>query len=450
MKYSNIQKGLLILIAVVNVSLLTFTSCKQKAEITEPLASKAQLKADSLYIELSKDPQILKAEEDVLAKFQSDSLYQVEDAKKSAKQAVHYLALSAIESTILELAVSPQFIWLDHAARNWHGLDVPASKWGLDNPDNVYRGAALDSSLTYEIHVHHAGKAPIQESFDVSSISTNPDKLGKQLAFIEIRNLKTDSLGDYVVTASSKPDSTNKNHIQLTAPKVNVTYRNTHSDWTVQTPAFIDVKIVGGEKPAKEPTKAELVSTAITSFKKLATILLQGKNLWAGYSGHVNHLSAPWKRDGGWGYAIGGHFSLAKDEAYVIKVNPKTARYVGFQLADPWLASFDYVNYSSSLNNTQATPDKEGNYTYVISATDPGVHNWLDTRGYLAGTLLIRWQYLENLSFKNIDDAILIQKVVKLADLSTFLPKDTEKVSPEDRKKILEDRAKSYNRRLVF
>lgn len=435
--------GLAVLLA------FNFTACKKATQVHEPLATAAQLKADSLLIELSKDSALVVAEKEALVKLQADSLYKVEDGKKSAELNAHYLALAALEGSINALAVDYQFIWNDHAARQWHGLDVPATKWGLDNPDNVYRGAVLDSALTYEIKVTHLGKAPIQESFDVSAIQTDSTKLGGQLSFIEIRNLKTDSLGNYVLTANSKADATNKNHIQLKAASVNVLYRNTLSDWTLQTPTQIEVKVVAGT-PKPSASKEEIVKTAVAKLKTLVTTLLKGKNVWAGYNHKENFLASPWKRDGGWGFAAGGHFSLGKDEAYVIKIKTKTARYIGFQLADPWLASFDYVNYTASLNNTQAKPDKDGNYTYVLAATDPGVSNWLDSRNYQNGTYLIRWQYLEDLTIKNIDDAIISQQVVKFADLQKYVGKELQKVSPEERKKEQEDRAKSYLRRLSF
>ena len=35
-------------------------------------------------------------------------------------------------------------------------------------------------------------------------------------------------------------------------------------------------------------------------------------------------------------------------------------------------------------------PNEDGTYTYVISATDPGVHNWIDSDGLREGILTLR------------------------------------------------------------
>ena len=44
------------------------------------------------------------------------------------------------------------------------------------------------------------------------------------------------------------------------------------------------------------------------------------------------------------------------------------------------------------LNVSQATPDADGAFTYVIAQTDPGVANWLDTTGLHDGFGIMRWQ----------------------------------------------------------
>src|SRR5207247_1570169 len=43
------------------------------------------------------------------------------------------------------------------------------------------------------------------------------------------------------------------------------------------------------------------------------------------------------------------------------------------------------------LNKAQSLPNRDGSYTYVVSAVDPGVHNWIDTSGTHEGILTLRW-----------------------------------------------------------
>lgn len=89
---------------------------------------------------------------------------------------------------------------------------------------------------------------------------------------------------------------------------------------------------------------------------------------------------------------MGLRYSLAEDEAAVVTISRGQAEYIGFQVVDPWTIASDARKNLTSLNRVQATPDADGNYTFVISPTDPGVANWLDTTGLHNGFAVIRWQ----------------------------------------------------------
>jgi hypothetical protein len=62
--------------------------------------------------------------------------------------------------------------------------------------------------------------------------------------------------------------------------------------------------------------------------------------------------------------------------------------------------SVEHVRDTGSLNNRQARPNKDGTYTYVIAARDPGVHNSLSTGGLHEGQVLIRWQAFQSATAK--------------------------------------------------
>jgi hypothetical protein len=433
-------------IATIIIIALLQSSCKQKEASAQlsPLKTQAQLQLDSLAIQLSNDTAIKSAENETIKLYKQDSTYKIPDAQASLKQDIERLAYAAIEETGIKYSAEPQFLWIDHAPREWNGLVVPGSQFGLDNPDNVYRTAYLDSTSQYEIRLHHLEKAPIQESFEWFDGSTGSITTAKHLGFIQVKDLKPESNGDYVLTAGPQAEPSNPNHLQISKPLVNIIYRNTYSNWADQTPASIDIKRVSGKRfPAI--SRAELVTQSLAAFKTFSIFLLKIKALTT--TSPVNTLKKPFSRDGGWGFATAGRFKINKDEAWVITLNPKGAKYLGFELADPWLASLDYIQHSGSLNITQAKPDMHGYYTYVIAATDPGVHNWLDTRGLTEGSLFIRWQAFPN-TVKIIDDAIVSQQVVKLANISQAIQGDSFKETPDSRKTILAARAQSYQRRL--
>jgi hypothetical protein len=99
-------------------------------------------------------------------------------------------------------------------------------------------------------------------------------------------------------------------------------------------------------------------------------------------------------------YAAGGdpkiayyhsYFELADDEALVVDLQPPECEYWNFQLANYWLESLDFRYYQIHLNQHTATYKEDGSVRVVISNTDPGVPNWLNTTGHSTGTMCVRW-----------------------------------------------------------
>ena len=84
-----------------------------------------------------------------------------------------------------------------------------------------------------------------------------------------------------------------------------------------------------------------------------------------------------------------GRFELAEGQALLVRTWPTNAAYQGIQLTDLWYDSLE--NEASSLNGKLALLASDGSYYHVISATDPGYVNWLDTGGLQRGTIILRY-----------------------------------------------------------
>ena len=89
----------------------------------------------------------------------------------------------------------------------------------------------------------------------------------------------------------------------------------------------------------------------------------------------------------------GGRWVLEEGEALVIDVHPpdEDFLYWGLTIANPWMESYDYRYTTTCLNNRRAERAADGSWRLVISPTDPGVPNWLDTGGRREGYMLVRW-----------------------------------------------------------
>jgi hypothetical protein len=410
--------------------------------IASALATPAQLFTDSLSIQIKDDTAIQNEEIGICKSFLADTTGKTADGDSVLKDDIHQLAFGAIEEAIAEDLQDPQFIWINHSPRKWNGLDVPGSKFALDNPDNVYRVVYLDSTSRYEIHIHHLEKPPIQESFELFNGEQIAAPVEKHLGFVQVKDLKAEPNGDYILTAGPEVDSTNPNHLQISKPLVSILYRSTYSVWAEQTPPSLEVKQLSGPvRPA--PSRDRVVATALDKLKLFSYYLVKIKK-W--FSSTPNILGKPKIREGGWGFGLLGQFNLTKNQAWIVSVNPKGAKYLSFQLGDPWLVSADYIDHTGGLNNTQVKTGTDGICTYVISAADPGVNNWLNTGGLTNGSLFIRWQVLPD-SIKAIDDAIVSQKVVKLTDISSDSSLNYQKLTAQERANMLTARSNAYHRR---
>ena len=85
-------------------------------------------------------------------------------------------------------------------------------------------------------------------------------------------------------------------------------------------------------------------------------------------------------------------FLIGPDEALVIRARWPQCRYANVCLWNRHLQTFDYASRSISLNRAQTVADADGRFTAVISHTDPGTPNWLDTEGRPFG--IVYWRFM--------------------------------------------------------
>ncbi len=90
-------------------------------------------------------------------------------------------------------------------------------------------------------------------------------------------------------------------------------------------------------------------------------------------------------------------------------------------------------------------PNEDGTYTYVISPTDPGVANWIDSDGLHEAILTLRMAEFGGDGPK--EDLGARGRVVKLDDLEKEVP-SLRLVSTAERGAELADRRAAYLRRL--
>jgi hypothetical protein len=370
------------------------------------------------------------------------------EAARTLRSAVEELAFATALDAVDSDPERPKVVWGFTAPRTWLGRTVPGSRWGIDNPDNVYRIIPVNGGSKYEINVRSRAPGPIQYSFLVYDSFVGEDgrqaHLDAPVAGLRDRDIKARTDGTFTITVDAGPADGRANHIQINDTARVLLVRNTFSDWQQQTPLEVSIKRLG--TPTHAALSDQEVALRAASLLKTATDTLIGweKSGFASRS-TVNVISKPNARGGGWGFAANGNFKIADDEALVVTLDPLGAKYVGFDLTNPWLVSLEHIHGSGSLNNAQARANRDGTITYVVAAKDPGVYNWLSTSGLHAGNILIRWQTLPETT--TADAAVRSVRVVKLAELATILPAGTPQVGAAERHQLGEQRAAAYAHR---
>ena len=137
-----------------------------------------------------------------------------------------------------------------------------------------------------------------------------------------------------------------------------------------------------------------------------------------------------------------GNYVCRPDEAIIVEYEMPRSRYGAINLhnlaGDGAQSHLRHV----SINGDQGSANGDGVFRVVISHEDPGVKNWLDTRGRDFGLLMAKF-------YKPDTVPVARMQVVPGDRLRDFLPDDTDFVTQEERREIMRQRLISVHRRLM-
>jgi hypothetical protein len=403
---------------------------------------------DALALQVLHTPQMDAARADMEAQYAADPNAASPIARALIPEAVANYAMGAAHAAVCD-PQRPFLLWRNAASRDYAGLHVPSSKYGTDNPDNAYRWSAIGPGLAYRIHGQAAKHPPAFSTFSLLTGEYAQTSLVKTVGILSGSDLHVEADGRFTITIDPEPANGRRNHLQSSDDTALLALRETLLDWDTELPAHLEIERLGGP-PAPAPPLEQLA-------RRAAQILRDGAPHWALKFQHDSYEKLPFnqpqpimssaRRLGGLVTQSSSHgrFALAEDEALVIRVDPFDADYLGFQLADVWMVSAEYVGRLGSLNSAQAKRDADGRYSFVIAQVDPGVHNWLDAGGLDTGGTTIRFQGLKDPSIDYADAFHTWHG--KISELRGILPPETVWVSPEARQQQIAGRVAGYRRR---
>jgi hypothetical protein len=336
----------------------------------------------------------------------------------------------------------PKVVTITRLRHRVGDVEVPGSRWGLDNPDSIYRVIPIDGSERYLIRGQVAEKRLTENYFTLWDRNMNT------VDVLSGHDLVLDRDRNFTITVDSDPANGRPNHIR-SAPQAHEFYiRDVILDWSTDVPNTLSIEKLG---LPKTPPRSEDEQAALTAqfMRTYADNTMRWNN--QALSKPVNTFNFTIDRDTDGALRnqiyILGHFDLQDDEALVLNVRLGGARYFLAPITNVWGTTNDIVNRTGSLNKAQSVANRDGTYTYVVSVRDPGVHNWVDPCGMHEGILTLRWA--EFPGGRAGSDVGVDSQVVPAARLSDFLPAETTFVTPAERQAQLAERARGYARRLL-
>lgn len=335
----------------------------------------------------------------------------------------------------------PKVSCITRLAHPVEGRSIPGSRWGIDNPDSVYRVIPISGDERYEIH-GRVGRHRMTENY-----FTLWDANMGTVAVLNGRTMHVDPDGSFTITVDADPANGRPNHVQTTAEAHEFYIRDVLLDWGRDDPNHFEVQRLGGSPVRPGRTLDEQAEATAAMMEYFANFT--GKLSHGVYKMPANHFNLAWSAD-----KVGamrnqvyvmGRFELAPDEVFVVDLSDGGAEYFTVPLSNIWGTTLDLVDRTGSLNKAQSVPNDDGSYTYVIGPVDPGVANWIDSDGLREAILTLRMAEFGEAGPR--EDLGARGRVVKLDQLDAevgHLPR----VDEQQRTTQLAERRKAYLRRL--
>ncbi|MFT4824298.1 MAG: hypothetical protein ACJASY_000076 [Halioglobus sp.] len=268
-------------------------------------------------------------------------------------------------------------------------------KLGADNPDNRYESAPLNPKFNYRI----SGNRGSVDYLGLSTIINKYASGGTMVVtgHVDARGLDISPDGSLEIVISQSEYS--GNWLPMGPQTNSITVRQTFQDRINEKRADLKIERIGAGDDRPKPLSAEKLERGLQGAVMFVKGSAQLFENWAeSFLPTMNQLPPA---DQDYCQSIGGDpnifyfhsaWELAEDEVFVIDAPliPECQTW-NFQLDNWWMESLDYRHHTIHINKHTAHYNPNGSVRVVVSHTDPGVANWVETAGHAMGTMCWRW-----------------------------------------------------------
>ncbi|MFK7733479.1 MAG: DUF1214 domain-containing protein [Pseudomonadales bacterium] len=268
-------------------------------------------------------------------------------------------------------------------------------KLGADNPDNRYESCSVNPQYEYRLFgtrgtVDYLGfGAVINKYASGGTMETT--------GYLDARDMEINDDGSFEIVISQREHA--GNWLQLGPETNSVNVRQTFQDRVNEKRAELKIERIGAVDERPSPLTPEKLAHAL----QRATMFVNGSaqlfENWSESFLPIENEMPP--ADQAYCQSIGGDpnifyfhsaWKLAPDEVFVIDapVIPECQTW-NFQLNNWWMESLDYRYHQIHVNKHTAHYNEDGSVRVIVSHTDPGLPNWIETCGHECGTMCWRW-----------------------------------------------------------
>jgi hypothetical protein len=352
-----------------------------------------------------------------------------------------YVSLAEARAMAYSFAIAPRLYDPTlHTHTSWH---YTRSSLGQNCQDMRYGITLLDGDATYRLS-GRLGELKLALFQVQSHVMGQPD--AEEIGNYDLHDYAGgDGTFDLVISAEEQPGS----WIRLNPGSLNFVIVRRILAAITDDPGEMRLERTGGPDPTTETdpnTVAERLNMAadlLRFFVREWCVALYdtyikaagGKNRFALIEGEELASDTLGSPSTTYGLSV---YELEPDQALIVEWDPPDSAYWSFQIGDVWSNALDFANYQTHVGMKTAAIDNDGRVRAVVSHTDPGVPNWLDTRGRREGTVVMR-----NYRAKG-ETVAPTMEVVPLAKIRDALPEGTPTITVEERAEALRRQRADY------
>ena len=410
--------------------------------LRNPIATEDQHAVERRALELFDHPRVVSARREI-REYWLHSLPRSPDMLGCFERAFEEVMFAALVWSLNQDPLYPRVVAITRLPHRLGDLRIPGSRWGIDNPDSVYRVIPISGAERYVI------RGAVAEHRLTENYFTLWDAKMGTVDVLDGKKLVVEPDRSFEISVDSEPAGDRPNHVR-SAPHAHEFYiRDVVMDWKKEMINTLSIERLGPPPPRPPRSPAQELELGIEYMWKWVKETDRWDAQTAGRP--ENDFSFRIDRDSDGALRsqiyIMGRFRLAsREEALVVDVSLGGAEYFIAPITNVWGTTNEIQSRTGSLNRAQSVANPDGSLSFVLSQGDPGVHNWLDPCDMREGTLTLRWAEFRG---GRPDGSLSVRsRIVPLRELRRHLPETTRFVTPAQRRAQLAERAESYAWRL--